>query len=84
MELTCENTHTVLPYIDLVNEILEHYVVNESIDDFEGFNIEEETTTDELMANPQFVNDEAYRKLNGDVGNFKRSISDETSVRQKS
>ena len=26
--LTCENTHTALPYIDIVNEILEYYVAN--------------------------------------------------------
>jgi hypothetical protein len=24
--LTCENTNTILPYIDLVNEILESYI----------------------------------------------------------
>ena len=26
--LTCENTSTALPYIDITNEILEYYVAN--------------------------------------------------------
>jgi DNA-binding transcriptional MerR regulator len=33
IQLTCENTNTVLPYIDLVNEILEYYVVNHTLND---------------------------------------------------
>ncbi len=66
-ELTCENTYTVLPYIDLVNEILEYYVVNEDLDGFEGYNMDEDITTEELLANPQFVNETAYQKLNGEL-----------------
>ena len=31
--LTCENTHTALPYIDIVNEILEYYVANGKLDE---------------------------------------------------
>ncbi|REL37867.1 hypothetical protein DYD21_08795 [Rhodohalobacter sp. SW132] len=60
IQLTCENTNTVLPYIDLVNEILEHFVVNNSLDNFHGFNIEGNISTEELLANPQFVQSEAY------------------------
>ena len=30
LPLTCENTNTVLPYIDVVNEILEYYVAKQS------------------------------------------------------
>ena len=30
--LTCENTHTALPYIDVVNEILEYYVAHDGLD----------------------------------------------------
>jgi hypothetical protein len=33
VQLTCENTNTILPYIDLVNEILEYYVVNHTLND---------------------------------------------------
>ncbi len=32
LPLTCENTNTVLPYIDVVNEILEYYVAEGSLD----------------------------------------------------
>ncbi|MEM1256411.1 MAG: Tc toxin subunit A [Cyanobacteria bacterium P01_H01_bin.21] len=67
LQLTCENTNTVIPYIDLVNEILEHYVVNGSLDEFTGFNIEENLTTEELLANPQFVNDSAYLELRNQI-----------------
>lgn len=62
IQLTCENTNTVLPYIDLVNEILEYYVVNHTLNGFEGHNVEEITSA-ELLANPQFVNDQAYTTL---------------------
>lgn len=61
--LTCENTNTVIPYIDLVNEVLEHFVIHGSLDDFVGFNNEGDQTPEELIANPQFVNDAAYHIL---------------------
>ena len=63
LQLTCENTNTVLPYIDLVNEVLEHWVVNGSLATFKGHNIETGVTTEELLASPQFVSDTAYEKL---------------------
>ena len=71
IQLTCENTNTVLPYIDLVNEILEYYVVNNNhtLDGFEGHNVEEITSA-ELLANPQFVNDLAYTTLKEQVYPF--------------
>ncbi|WP_169613701.1 neuraminidase-like domain-containing protein [Nodosilinea sp. P-1105] len=67
LQLTCENTNTVLPYIDLVNEVLEHYVVNNSLETFTGHNIEAGMTTEELLANPQFVNDAAYVELRNNL-----------------
>lgn len=69
IQLTCENTNTVLPYIDLVNEILEYYVVNHTLNGFEGHNVEEITSA-ELLANPQFVNDQAYTTLKEQVYPF--------------
>lgn len=64
LQLTCENTNTVLPYIDLVNEILEYFIVNNfSLQDFHGHNTDEGVTTEELLANPQFVRNEAYDVL---------------------
>lgn len=69
LELTCENTFTVLPYIDLVNEVMESFVVH--LDKYETdthkpkqatlevFNVTDETTS-ELLAQPQHINYQAY------------------------
>ena len=63
LNLTCSNTNTAMPYIDLVNEILESYVAL-------GLKLDESTARDtgdsitaELDANPQFVNQRAYAIL---------------------
>ncbi|MDH4137551.1 MAG: Tc toxin subunit A, partial [Anaerolineae bacterium] len=60
--LTCENTHTALPYIDIVNEILEYYVANEELTEDAAHDTGEATTA-ELLAEPQNVIREAYDKL---------------------
>lgn len=60
--LTCENTHTALPYIDIVNEILEYYVANGKLEE-EAAHDTGEATTAELLAEPQNVIKEAYDKL---------------------
>jgi len=60
--LTCENTHTALPYIDVVNEILEYYVANESLTK-DAVRDTGEATTAELLAEPQNVIAGAYDKL---------------------
>ena len=60
--LTCENTHTALPYIDVVNEILEYYVANGKLEE-EAAHDTGEATTAELLAEPQNVIREAYDKL---------------------
>jgi peptidoglycan hydrolase-like protein with peptidoglycan-binding domain len=62
ISLTCENTHTALPYIDLVNEILEYYVANDKLEK-EAAGDTGEATTAELLAEPQHVIREAYDKL---------------------
>ncbi len=67
IQLTCENTNTVLPYIDLVNEILEYYSVNESLTDFSGYNNTGNRSTEELLANPEFVKKTAYEELKKQV-----------------
>ncbi len=69
LELTCENTNTILPYIDLVNEVMESFVVhlNEYDTDpndpkqarLEVFNVEDEISS-ELLAQPQHINYQAY------------------------
>lgn len=63
LPLTCENTNTIIPYIDLANEVMEYYTANGSLNDYQGYNTGE-VTAEELRANPQNVNIEAYRKLN--------------------
>ncbi|MDQ1353100.1 MAG: hypothetical protein QG657_3406, partial [Acidobacteriota bacterium] len=60
IQLTCENTNTILPYLDLVNEILEHYIVNGNLNTFKGHNIGEEIKSEDLLADPQYVEDGAY------------------------
>ena len=76
LELTCENTHTVLPYIDLVNEVMESFVVH--LEDFEDnvldpkqatievHNISDESTQ-ELLSEPLHTNMDAYRRLANEV-----------------
>jgi peptidoglycan hydrolase-like protein with peptidoglycan-binding domain len=64
LPLTCENTNTPLPYIDVVNETLEYFVThNLSLADYIGHDTDDRVTTEELMASPQFVNDAAYNTL---------------------
>ena len=60
--LTCENTNTIIPYIDLANEIMEYYTAHDSLASFEGYDTGD-TTAQELRANPQNFDLEAYRKL---------------------
>ena len=61
--LTCENTNTALPYIDVVNEILEYFTANDKIGEQAAHNTGDVTTA-ELLAEPQNVIAQAYDKLN--------------------
>ncbi|WP_182407528.1 neuraminidase-like domain-containing protein [Psychrobacter sp. GP33] len=60
--LSCENTHTALPYIDIVNEILEYYVANGKLAK-DAVHDTGDATTDQLLAEPQNVIREAYDTL---------------------
>src|SRR5215207_5618338 len=60
--LTCENTHTALPYIDIVNEILEYFVAHGKLEE-EAAQDTGEATTAELLAEPQNVIRAAYDEL---------------------
>jgi len=70
LELTCANTNTVLPYIDLANEIMESFVVHlyqYEIDknapkqaSLDVFNTSSKDQSPLLVASPQNVNYEAY------------------------
>ncbi len=66
LELTCENTNTVLPYIDLVNEVMENYVAFKKL---KSFNVEDETSS-ELLAEPQHTEYQAYCILKNEVYPF--------------
>ena len=70
LQLTCENTNTILPYIDIVNEILEYYVINGNLDLFKGHDITSSTNTMELLADPQFVMTAAYDEVKTKVYPF--------------
>lgn len=64
LPLTCENTSTPLPYIDLVLEALEHIVANDlSLAGFQGFTTDPEVPPDQLLASPQNRRDTAYQRL---------------------
>lgn len=61
--LNCENANTPMPYIDLVNEVLEVAAIQQGMlsADFVGF--QTTRTMDELMANPEHLEEEAYTEL---------------------
>lgn len=62
IQLTCANTHTALPYIDIVNEILEYYVAHGKLEESAAHDTGEATTL-ELLTEPQNVIAEAYAKV---------------------
>lgn len=60
LELSCKNTHTLLPYIDLVNEILENAVA------LPGDKLIHKAThwsEEELKTNPEYINRPVYDDL---------------------
>lgn len=70
LELTCENTNTVLPYIDVVNEILEYWVIKNHgiapdqqlghLEGFNGYDVAAQDDTEDLLANPKYVDRRVY------------------------
>ncbi len=69
LPLTCENTNTIIPYIDLVNEIMEYYTFHGVIDSGAAYDTGD-TTASELRANPQNFEPEAYRIIKNSVYPF--------------
>uniref|UniRef100_UPI00190EDAE2 neuraminidase-like domain-containing protein n=1 Tax=Calothrix rhizosoleniae TaxID=888997 RepID=UPI00190EDAE2 len=76
LQLTCENTNTLIPYIDLVNEVMESFVVN--LEDYEDDNHKPkqakiavhnvvDESSGELLAEPQHTNYKAYKILKNTV-----------------
>ncbi len=69
LPLTCENTNTVIPYIDLVNEVMEYYTIHSQLDK-DAARDTGDTTAAELRANPQYFELEAYCILKDSVYPF--------------
>ena len=69
LPLTCDNTNTALPYLDVVNETLEYFIANTvqklSLKDYAGHDTDGAASED-LLASPQFVMDAAYTTLRGE------------------
>ncbi len=59
LPLTCENTNTAMPYIDIVNEILEYYIANTRLDIGYAYDTGTASTAD-LTAEPQHVLPQVY------------------------
>lgn len=66
LELTCQNTNTLIPYVDLVNEVMENYVAFKKL---KPFNVDDETSS-ELLAEPQHTEYKAYCILKEEVYPF--------------
>jgi hypothetical protein len=62
LPLTCENTNVVLPYIDIVNEVLEYYVAHDALSADSGYDTGN-AKSEELLAEPHNVLPAAYDKL---------------------
>jgi hypothetical protein len=62
LPLTCENTNVVLPYIDIVNEVLEYYVAHDALSAGSGYDTGN-AKSEELLAEPHNVLPAAYDKL---------------------
>jgi peptidoglycan hydrolase-like protein with peptidoglycan-binding domain len=63
LNLSCENTNTALPYIDLVNEILEYYVANKGMLTSQAVYDTGSTIGADLAAEPQNILPQAYAIL---------------------
>lgn len=72
LQMTCENTNTLIPYIDLVNEVMESFVANLNYyaesplnpkkTRITAYNVIDESSG-ELLAEPQHTNNNAYKTL---------------------
>ncbi len=62
LPLTCENTHTAMPYIDIVNEILEYYLVHKKLEPKAVHDTGNALSAD-LLAEPQHVLAKAYDEI---------------------
>jgi hypothetical protein len=59
LPLTCVNTNTAMPYIDLVNEILEYFITHNALDTGLAYDTGSASTAD-LTAEPQHILTQVY------------------------
>ena len=64
LKLTCENTNTELPYINLVNEVMESYILYSDPTQYAAHDTGDATTT-ELDASPQYTLDGTQYGIGG-------------------
>ncbi len=67
LPLTCENTSTELPYIDVVNEILEYYVAHQNRLEPAAVKDTGDVTSADLVAEPQYLDPKAYDLLRDEL-----------------
>lgn len=79
IQLTCENTNVPMPYIDLVNEILEFYIVHGQLT-ASAANDNGSATAEELSINPQNTIDQAYEILDAAVFPFSLPFNRSLSI----
>ncbi|HEX4423596.1 MAG TPA: neuraminidase-like domain-containing protein, partial [Kofleriaceae bacterium] len=70
LQLSCENTNIAVPYIDLVNEILEYWTIHGNLTKYTGFNMNTGDQTADLLADPAHVTDAAYDHTKAEVYPF--------------
>ncbi len=64
LKLTCENTDTELPYIDLVNEVMESFILYNGPTQWAAHDTGD-TTTSQLDASPQYMLDSTQYGIDG-------------------
>src|SRR5262249_35021757 len=68
LKLSCANTNTTIPCVDLVNEILEAYIISDQFPKARRVSHDSgNLSAEELRAVPQFVDDRVYARLAGEV-----------------
>ncbi|KAL8951233.1 MAG: hypothetical protein Q9222_002778 [Ikaeria aurantiellina] len=66
IQLSCANVNTLLPYVDLVNEVMESFIQNlpsvtaAGVVPVQAFNVDEQDRSESLLAQPQNINAAVY------------------------
>jgi hypothetical protein len=64
LELSCKNTNTALPYVDLVNELLENFILSHKSPAVAVDYYQTTWEQNELAANPEHLDKKAYEAYN--------------------